>query len=76
MSNTGSMFIGLLISYQIILLLSSQHISGLQFKVSTMSIVVLCLTTYPIFNSLKVFIIRIKVEKVRLVPTEIIDIIN
>ena len=67
MGNTSSMFIGLLISYQIILLLSSQYISGLQFKVSTMSIVVLCLTNYPIFNSLKVFIIRIKVEKVRLV---------
>ena len=76
MSNTSSMFIGLLKSYQIILLLSSQYISGLQFKVSTMSIVVLCLTTYPIFNSLKVFIIRIKVEKVRLVSTEIIDLIN
>ena len=63
MGDTGSMVIGLLISYQIISLLSSQHITSINYQESNMPIKVLCLMSYPLFDTLRVFIIRIKNKK-------------
>lgn len=63
MGDTGSMVVGLLISYQIISLLSSQHTSSINYQESNMPIKVLCLMSYPLFDTLRVFIIRIKDKK-------------
>jgi UDP-N-acetylmuramyl pentapeptide phosphotransferase/UDP-N-acetylglucosamine-1-phosphate transferase len=63
MGDTGSMVIGLLLSYQIISLLSSQHINDINYQISNMPVRVLCLLSYPLFDTLRVFIIRIKNKK-------------
>jgi UDP-N-acetylmuramyl pentapeptide phosphotransferase/UDP-N-acetylglucosamine-1-phosphate transferase len=63
MGDTGSMVIGLLIAYQIISLLSSEHITGINYQTSNMPILALALLSYPMFDTLRVFIIRIKDKK-------------
>ena len=63
MGDTGSMVIGLLIAYQIISLLSSEHITAINYKTSNMPIVVLALLSYPLYDTLRVFIIRIREKK-------------
>ena len=63
MGDTGSLVIGLLIAYQIISLLSSYHITGQPYQVSNMPVRILCLISYPLFDTLRVFIIRIKDKK-------------
>ncbi len=59
MGDSGTMFVGFLLAYQTMTFLGLNEITTLPFRVSNAPILVLAVLSYPILDTLRVFIIRI-----------------
>ena len=63
MGDTGSMVIGLILTYQIIKILTINPSIKDNYQINNIPVVILALLSYPLFDTLRVFIIRIKNKK-------------
>ena len=63
MGDTGSMVIGLILTYQIVKILSIDPSIKGNYQINNIPVVILALLSYPLFDTLRVFIIRIKNKK-------------
>ena len=63
MGDTGSMVIGLILTYQIVKILSIDPSIKDNYQINNIPVVILALLSYPLFDTLRVFIIRIKNKK-------------
>ena len=63
MGDTGSMIIGHILAYQSVLVIACSSSEQLENQVLNMPIVVLALLSYPLYDTLRVFIIRIREKK-------------
>lgn len=63
MGDTGSMVIGLILTYQIIKILSIDPSIKGNYQINNIPVVILALLSYPLFDTLRVLIIRIKSNK-------------
>jgi UDP-N-acetylmuramyl pentapeptide phosphotransferase/UDP-N-acetylglucosamine-1-phosphate transferase len=63
MGDTGSMVIGLVLTYQIVKILSIDPSIKGNYQINNIPVVILALLSYPLFDTLRVFIVRIKNKK-------------
>lgn len=63
MGDTGSMVIGLIITYQIVKIFSINNNIQSDYQINNIPVIILALLSYPLFDTLRVFIIRIKNKK-------------
>ena len=63
MGDTGSMIIGFILTYQIVALLGADIDLTNDYPISNIPVVALALLSYPLFDTLRVFVIRIKNKK-------------
>ena len=63
MGDTGSMVIGLILTYQIVKILSIDPSIKGSYQINNIPVVILALLSYPLFDTLRVFIVRIKNKK-------------
>ncbi|WP_111308300.1 MraY family glycosyltransferase [Confluentibacter sediminis] len=63
MGDTGSMTIGFLLAYQSVSLLSMQKNTELLYQIHNTPVFILALLSFPLFDTFRVFIIRIKNKK-------------
>jgi UDP-N-acetylmuramyl pentapeptide phosphotransferase/UDP-N-acetylglucosamine-1-phosphate transferase len=63
MGDTGSMVIGLILTYQIVKILSIDPSIKGNYQINNIPVVILALLSYPLFDTLRVFIVRIKNKK-------------
>ena len=63
MGDTGSMVIGLILTYQIIKILTINPSIKDNYQINNIPVVILALLSYPLFDTLRVFIVRIKNKK-------------
>ena len=63
MGDTGSMVIGLILTYQIVKILSIDPSIKGNYQINNIPVLILALLSYPLFDTLRVFIVRIKNKK-------------
>ena len=63
MGDTGSMVIGLIITYQIVKIFYINNNIQSDYQINNIPVIILALLSYPLFDTLRVFIIRIKNKK-------------
>ena len=63
MGDTGSMVIGLILTYQIVNILGIDPSIKGNYQINNIPVVILALLSYPLFDTLRVFIVRIKNKK-------------
>lgn len=59
MGDSGTLFVGFLLAYQVIGFLGLNELATLNFRVSNAPIIAMAVLAYPILDTLRVFIIRI-----------------